>query len=202
MTTAVSDPVRVQIRLLSAGRALFARLGFEQASTASIAREASTSESQLVRYFGGKAGLLDAILNEIWGALNGRVRQQVADAASAREALLAVAGELEKLLADDDETAYLLLCESWRIRGEVIQLCEGHREFLDQLRRLLRRGRKDGSLVSPLPEAAVLASLTGAIEGMARELLFARRSGQPAPFTSGEMSRAFVTLLTAAAGAA
>jgi Bacterial regulatory proteins, tetR family len=38
-------------RLLAAGRKLFAQHGYEQASTAAIAREAGTSESQLVRYF-------------------------------------------------------------------------------------------------------------------------------------------------------
>ena len=37
-------------RLLAAGKTLFARHGYEQASTAAIAREAGTSESQLVRY--------------------------------------------------------------------------------------------------------------------------------------------------------
>src|SRR5436190_15910997 len=31
-------------------------------------REAGSSESQLMRYFGGKAGLLDTIFNESWAA--------------------------------------------------------------------------------------------------------------------------------------
>ena len=43
--------------------------------TASIAREAGSSESQLIRYFGGKAGLLEAIFNESWTALNAVVEQ-------------------------------------------------------------------------------------------------------------------------------
>src|SRR5436305_3537497 len=38
-------------RLLTAGKGLFSRLGYEGTSTATIAREAGTSESQLVRYF-------------------------------------------------------------------------------------------------------------------------------------------------------
>ena len=46
-------------RLLNAGKSLFARNGYEQTSTAAIAREAGSSESQLIRYFGGKAGLLE-----------------------------------------------------------------------------------------------------------------------------------------------
>src|SRR5437016_12757149 len=77
-------------RLLSAGKTLFARLGYEQTSTAAIAREALTSESQLVRHFEGKAGLLAAIFEEGWRPLNDAVQSVVADASSAREALLAV----------------------------------------------------------------------------------------------------------------
>ena len=73
----VVDPDSTQTsrrRLLEAGKALFARFGFEQTSTAIIAREAGTSESQLVRYYKGKAGLLEAIFNDCWAALNQHVQ--------------------------------------------------------------------------------------------------------------------------------
>src|SRR5436190_23292126 len=75
-------------RLLEAGKILFARNGFEQTPTASIAREAGTSESQLVRYYRSKAGLLEAIFNDSWGPLNQHVQQVVVAATDAREALL------------------------------------------------------------------------------------------------------------------
>ena len=77
-------------RLLEAGKALFARFGFEQTSTAIIAREAGTSESQLVRYYKGKAGLLEAIFNDCWAALNQHVQGVVVAATDAREALAGV----------------------------------------------------------------------------------------------------------------
>ena len=48
-------------RLVVAGKILFAKLGYENTPTSSVAREARTSESQLMRHFGGKAGLLEAI---------------------------------------------------------------------------------------------------------------------------------------------
>jgi len=57
-------------RLLLSGKTLFARNGYEQTSTSAIAREAGSSESQLVRYFSGKSGLLEAIFNESWKPLN------------------------------------------------------------------------------------------------------------------------------------
>ena len=65
-------------RLLSAGKTLFGRLGYEQTSTAAIAREAGTSESQLVRYFGGKSGLLEAIFNQAWEGLTSPNRSMAA----------------------------------------------------------------------------------------------------------------------------
>src|SRR5437016_10983473 len=60
-----------RMRLLEAGKSLFARYGFEQTSTAMIAKEAGTSESPLVRYYKTKAGLLESIFNDSWARLNG-----------------------------------------------------------------------------------------------------------------------------------
>src|SRR5947207_10003446 len=92
-----SDPDSTQTsrqRLLEAGKNLFSRLGFEQTSTAAIAREAGTSESQLVRYYKSKVGLLEAIFNENWRELNSQIQRVVVAATDAREAL---AGVLESV---------------------------------------------------------------------------------------------------------
>ena len=77
-------------RLLASGKSLFSRLGYEQTSTAAIAREAGTSESQLVRYFSGKSGLLEAIFNEAWAGLNDAIRTNVDESEHGREAILRV----------------------------------------------------------------------------------------------------------------
>src|SRR6266849_2463838 len=77
-------------RLIAAGKSLFARVGYEQTSTAAIAHRAGTSESQLVRYFEGKAGLLQAIFDESWQPLNERALALIGAAINAREAILGV----------------------------------------------------------------------------------------------------------------
>ena len=74
-------------RLLEAGKTLFAQNGYEQTSTSAIARAAGSSESQLMRYYGGKAGLLEAIFNFSWLALNQRIQNRIAASADAHEAL-------------------------------------------------------------------------------------------------------------------
>src|SRR3954471_5091300 len=53
-------------RILQAGRALFAGDGYENTTTSAIARRAGTSESQLIKHFGSKEGLLQAIFDEAW----------------------------------------------------------------------------------------------------------------------------------------
>src|SRR4051794_14165702 len=104
-------------RLLEAGKALFSKYGFEQSSTANIAREAGTSESQLVRYYHTKVGLLEAIFNESWAMLNHDIQSIVVAAADAREALAGVLECVTDAFGKDADLAYLLLFEGRRIRG-------------------------------------------------------------------------------------
>src|SRR5260370_8604282 len=75
-------------RLLAASKSLFARFGYEQSSTAAIARQAGTSESQLVRYFEPKAGLLRAVFDASWIPLNDQVRTVIAPPGTALQPLL------------------------------------------------------------------------------------------------------------------
>ena len=74
----VADAASSRERLLSTAKRLMAEAGYERVTTATIAREAGTSESQLVRYFGGKSGLLSAIFDESWAPLNPRIARLVA----------------------------------------------------------------------------------------------------------------------------
>src|SRR5438477_12068787 len=96
-------------RLLEAGKSLFSKLGFEQTSTAAIAREAGTSESQLVRYYRSKVGLLEAIFNSSWAELNQQIQKVVVAATDAREALVGVLECITDAFGKDPALAYVLL---------------------------------------------------------------------------------------------
>jgi len=50
-------------RILMAAKQLFASRGYENTSTVAIARLAGTSESQLMKHFGSKEGLLEEIFD-------------------------------------------------------------------------------------------------------------------------------------------
>ena len=128
-------------RLLRAAKRLFARLGYEQTATSAIAREAGTSESQLMRYFGGKVGLLDALFNDAWAEINERVRKVAQEAPSSREAIVDVLHLIATALARDPDLATLFLFEGRRMRGDEprLRVPAGMHVFAEVVKGLVRR---------------------------------------------------------------
>jgi len=184
-------------RLYEAGKHLFAQLGYEQTATAAIAREAGTSESQLVRYYHGKAGLLEAIFEESWLQLNQSIQQVVMAAANAREAMAGVLEAVTDAFKHDPELAYLLLFEGRRVRAgsSEIVLSKGFLEFEHLLCLLIDRGKRDGTFGEAFNDKAVASALLGATEAMIRDRMMAQRSGSPAPFTDEEVRAVFASIL-------
>jgi AcrR family transcriptional regulator len=184
-------------RLLNAGKALFAKLGYEQTSTSAIARQAGTSESQLVRTFRGKAGLLEAIFDEMWVPLNAEIQATVAAAPNARDALVAVLSTMIAEFSKDNEMAFLFLFEGRRIRGSKheVGISKGFQQFLSLLHALMRRGQLDGTFPEELNEAAAAISLMGASEAMLREMSMAERAGTPLPFSEREIRVVFTSMI-------
>src|ERR1700704_3883586 len=66
-------------RILRVSKSLFANRGYEHTSTSAIARQAGTSESQLMKHFGNKAGLLEAIFIAGWTEITDEARAAVQD---------------------------------------------------------------------------------------------------------------------------
>jgi len=66
-------PVSSHDRILMSAKRLFARNGYENTSTVAIAREPD-SESQLMKHFGSKQGLLAAIFDRGWASIIERVQ--------------------------------------------------------------------------------------------------------------------------------
>ena len=191
------SPESTRDRLLQAGKALFSRSGFESTPTAALAQEAGTSESQMVRYFGSKAGLLEAIFEEAWRPLISRVHDLLADAASGRTAVLAVMTAVLSALERDDELATLFLFEGRRIRGNEgrVKLSSGWLEFSDVIVRLIKRGQKDGSFDGTFDAGAVAAALIGGTEAMVRERMLARQQGANRTFSDRQVQRIFAAML-------
>src|SRR5207245_1661700 len=70
--TAVLASSRDRIR--EGAKALFAERGYEATTTAAICRLAGTSQSQLIKHFTNKQGVLEAIFEYAWEQINPAIR--------------------------------------------------------------------------------------------------------------------------------
>ena len=186
-----------RMRLLNAGKTLFAKNGYEQTSTAAIARESGSSESQLIRYFGGKAGLLEAIFNESWSGLNDYVQQHISEAAHGRDAIIRILLLMIQAFSRDHDIAFLGLFEGRRMRGgsHEVLLSKGFVQFSQVINMLIERGRDDGSFRTDVHPQVLGSAMLGVAEGMLRDRVLAERNHEPVPFTDDEIIRTFTAMV-------
>ncbi len=171
-------------RFLRIGKTLFANRGYEHTSTSAIARQAGTSESQLMKHFGSKAGLLEAIFTEGWIQITEEARAAVADVSSPREKLRIMSGCVLQNLERDPELKLLMLLEGRRIRkeGHMVALTEGFLSFVQLVDGVLNEMQAAGLLLPQVHPQAVRSALMGMLEGMLRDRFLAERLGFPADF--------------------
>lgn len=193
-----AETVSSRERLLGAAKRLIADVGYERVSTATIAREAGSSESQLVRYFGSKAGLLEAIFNASWAPLIPRIVRLVSAAPTARDAMITVLSTMIGAFHRDPELAKLFLFEGRRVRGESaeILLTQGYREFARLVMSLIERGQREGSFNPSLKVQVMGSALLGAAEGMIRDRMLAVQHNQPAALPETQVRAVFEALIS------
>jgi AcrR family transcriptional regulator len=184
-------------RLLTAAKRLFAAQGYEQTATSAIAREAGTSESQLMRYFGGKVGLLEALFDDAWQHLNARVDRTLKTGAGPREALLDAMQTIVSVLARDPNLAILLMFEGRRLRGDEprVRVSRGFLKFTETIRQLVHKAQAGKEIDPSFDAAAVSSALIGAAESLIRDRLVAK-SGRGRAFAEREIRRTLSAMLT------
>ena len=185
------------MRLLTAGKSLFAKNGYEQTSTAAIAREAGSSESQLIRYFGGKAGLLEAIFNDSWMGLNEIVQEQVQEAQHGRDAIIRLLSLMIQAFSRDHDIAFLFLFEGRRMRGNTheVLLSKGFIQFLRVVEMLIERGRDDGSFRTDIDPKVMLSAMLGCAEGTLRDRVLAERNREPHVYENDSIVKTFTAMV-------
>ena len=189
----------VHERLLHSARDHFAREGYENATTASIARDAGTSESQLVKHFGSKAGLLEAIFDAAWEELEAQARELVRARPTPLAGLLAVSDLVIFAMDSDPHLRHLVLLEGRRIRkrGPEVVLSSGSRRFLALIDDLLKQMSEQGDIAAGVNLEALRSAWTGGVEAMVRDQLLAELIGYPANFDRNVVRRTSVMLLSA-----
>ena len=185
-------------RILGVAKTLFANRGYEHTSTSAIARQAGTSESQLMKHFGSKAGLLEAIFIEGWSEITDEARVAVEALSSPTDKLLAITRSVLQRLERDPELKLLLLLEGRRIRkeGQMVALTEGFLSFIRLLDSVLQEMSEKHMLRENLSPQAVRSALMGMLEGMLRDRFLAERLGFPAHFDLDQLQE----ILTLALG--
>lgn len=184
-------------RILRAAKRLFATRGYEGTSTAAIARLAGTSESQLMKHYGSKDGLLEAIFDDAWQQINSNVRRSIRGLTSPREKLQALAQLTLKAIDADPDLKLLMLLEGRRIRknGRRVMLDQSYIDFVALLDQVLLEMRSAGQLRRDVHPQAVRSALIGVMEGLMRDLLIARQTGFRASYRKKDLSRIFALCL-------
>jgi TetR/AcrR family transcriptional regulator, repressor for uid operon len=183
-------------RILFAGKHLFAKEGYENTSTAAIARLAGTSESQLVKHFGSKEGLLEAIFDAGWAEMAYSFRA-IHDLPSPAEKLEVLLELLVTALDRDPELKELMLLEGRRIRkeGRIVLLTRGYQQFVRVVDGILSEMRASGELRDDIHVDAIRSGLASMFEGMLRDQVIAVRMGFPATYDSTEVKKVFKVVL-------
>jgi TetR/AcrR family transcriptional regulator, repressor for uid operon len=178
-------------RILEAAKILFASKGFELTTTAMIARQAATSESQIVKYFESKEGVLVAVFNDAWS----RIAQQLEalrSSTSGADRLEAVVMVMLKTFRVDPALKELMLFEGRRMRreGELL-LTSGYLSLIRIVDESLHEMKSAGQLRPELDIQAVRSALIGMFEGMLRDQTLGERSTYPANYSLEAMQMIF-----------
>jgi AcrR family transcriptional regulator len=184
-------------RILLAAWGLFASQGYESTTTSAIARAAGTSESQLIKHFGSKEGLLEAIFDQSWLRMGQGLRQILELPVSPLEKLRGLIELMISSLEADSELRSLMLLEGRRIRkhGHMVVLTRGFTHVVGVIDGLLGDMRDAGQLRPDLHLQAVRSALVGAFEGLMRDQLLATRVDYPATYDAAELRAAYVAAL-------
>lgn len=182
-STASNRAKSVADRLLDTAKRLFAEQGFENTTTAQIARESGTSESQLAKYFQTKEGLLQAIFDAGWRKL-GFVFMASSIASEPEERMRIIFELFLKALDEDQELRHLFLLEGRRVRHKShdILLTEGYFHLMREVELLAAAVMAKNPQPPKIGARAVASALVGTIESMMRDQAVSmRHSGKAEP---------------------
>jgi AcrR family transcriptional regulator len=184
-------------RILQAGRELFAEDGYENTTTSAIARRAGTSESQLIKHFGSKEGLLEGIFDRAWQRMAKGVSHVQEGGAPPLERLRALTELMIAALESDKQLRTLMLLEGRRIRkhGHMVMMTRGFQAVLGVVDGILRELQDQGQMRPDLHPQAVRSALIGAFEGLLRDQLLSERGSYPAHYDGAELRTVFRAVL-------
>lgn len=173
--------ISVHDRISSAGKHLFFLLGFDNATIEAVCREAKASELQFREHFESKEALLSDIFEEAWSSLLLHVNG-LQSPNTPQEQLKNLARAIIAVFRRDRELRDLLLLEGRRVRdGEMMMFTPSYTDVMALMDALLQSALgENGSH----PDVHLIRScLTGALEGLLRDLALHERFGYPVNYS-------------------
>lgn len=184
-------------RILQAAKFFFATKGYDLTTTAMIARQAGTSESQIIKYFESKEGVLVSVFNEAWTRITQQL-EPLRSIVSGADRLEAVVGVMLNFFRAEPALQELMLFEGRRVRREGdLLLSSGYLSFVRIVDEALREMQTAGQLRLELNVEATRSALIGMFEGMLRDQTLAARSSYPAQYSLESMHVIFRTAMRA-----
>lgn len=184
-------------RILEAAKSLFATKGYDLTTTAMIARQAGTSESQIIKYYENKEGVLVAVFNGAWSRITQQIEPLRSIVAGA-DRLEAMVGVMLNFFRADPALQELILFEGRRIRREGdLLLTSGYLSFVRIVDEALQEMQVAGHLRPELNIEATRSALIGMFEGMLRDQTVAARSNHPPQYSLQDMHVIFRTAMGA-----
>ena len=177
-------------RLLQAAHALFAERGYEFTTSAAIARAAKTSQSQFIKHFGDKPGVLAAIYQQAWGEIVSAVGLAVDRMSAPRDKLKLLVDIVLSYLARHREFRRIVLAASPCVSNpqRVATADSAYAEFLCVVDGILEQARSAGELLANVPVPMLRSALMGALFGMLADLDHQRSSGAATSYSESEVA--------------
>ncbi len=149
---------------------------------------AGTSQSQLIKHFVDKDGILQSIFEYAWEQINPAVRLATESIPDPREKLRVLIDMVLGFLEKHRELRTFFLLEGRRIRGGyMVVVVPGLVEFVKIVDGIMKDLATQGYLPPGVNPQALRSALMGAIEGMLRDHMLARASHFPGSFTEQDM---------------
>ncbi len=170
----------VEKKVLEAAKSLFASKGHEETTLREIAAKARTSESQIVKYFQSKAGILDALFGRARAYIDEPLKKLCEETEDSLLILEKVPNIFINFYKKDPEliTIYLFSRRFYTLVS-VEELMYGA-EFRKHLAGLFIKGQKEKLFRDDFDSEAAASALWGAIQGMMRDKFYADKvSGFP-----------------------
>lgn len=182
-------------RILSAARERFGRAGYAATSLGQLAEDVGITPAAIYRYFGSKAELYRAAVQDAVSELVPRYREAIARSPSAGEGLVALIMASAELHQEDPSLAVFLSSLIPEMRREpelAAMVAEEPAAITEMVVDLVERARREGSLPPDSELDAVVGMFLACTNGLS---IWAATFGQEG---GGPVIRAFGELLTRA----